>query len=157
MAIDISAEITSYWPQTEAKLTAEGDVAYATQKAAAVARAKVDVYGTVAAVPAEASIPDRVAIWVAKKATTYLIPLAKEYYGLQYRRSVAQQGATTTHYDMLAMLDGLREELEADCAAERDEILDLAGASTGAGGVPATSYDGMLIDPVARAAERGRW
>lgn len=157
MAVDISAEITSYWPQTEAKLTAEATVGYATQKAAAIARAKVDVYGTVAATPAESSIPDRVGVWIAKKATSYLISLAKEYYGLQYRKSVAQQGATTTHYDMLTMLDGLRGELEADCAAERDEILDLAGASTGADGTPGTSHDGMLLDPVSRAANRGWW
>jgi hypothetical protein len=153
VAIDISAQITANWPKTEAKLDGDSEVAYSTQKAKAIARAKIDVYGSEADVPA--SIPDKVATWIADRATIYLIPLAKEHYAIERTRSTSKQGATTAHYDLLAMLDALRAELEEACALAHDEVMALAGAWSESDTVPAVSTDGMLIDPVARAVRRG--
>jgi len=155
MSVDIPAQITANWPKTEAKLSADNDVDYATQKTLAVERAKIDVYGSASATPAEATIPDKVALWIADKATCYLISVAKEYYGMERRRSEGKQGATTTHYDLLDMLDRLRQELEEACALAYNEVMELAGSWTAENDVPDVSYDGMLIDPVARAAKRG--
>lgn len=153
MAIDISAQIAANWPKTETLLAADAEVDYSTQKAKAILRAEIDVYGSEADVPA--TIPDKVALWIADRATVYLISLAKEHYGIERTRSTAQQGATTTHYDLLAMLDGLRAELEEACALAHDEMMALAGTWTEGDTVPAVSTDGMLIDPVARAVRRG--
>lgn len=153
MAIDISASITANWPKTEALLAADGVVDYSTQKTAAILRAKIAVYGSEANI--QATIPDAVALWIADKATIYLIPLAKEYYAMERRKSTAQQGATVTHYDLLAMLDGLQRELEEACALAHDDVMELAGAWTAGDNVPAVSTEGTLIDPVARAVKRG--
>ena len=153
MAIDIDTQVTANWPKTETLLEADAEVEYSTQKAKAILRAKIDVYGSEADIPA--SIPDKVAMWIADKATIYLIPLAKEHYAIERRRSESKQGATTTHYDLLAMLDGLKAELEEACALTHDEVMALAGAWTESDTVPAVSTDGMLVDPVARAVMRG--
>jgi len=156
MAVDISAEITRNWPETEAKLTAEPSVGYSTQKTAAIARAKRDAYGT-ATIPAEASIPDAVAYWIADKATIYLIPLAKQYYAIHERVSDSKENANFTYYNKVALLDGLRKELETACAENWETVQDLVGASGDADEIPAVSTDGMAIDPLARAGQRGPW
>lgn len=156
MAVDISAEITRNWPQTEAKLATEEDADYATQKAAAIGRAKTEAYGDLT-VPAEASIPDRVAYWIADRATIYLISVGKEYYAIQERKSTTKEGATVTHYDKVAMLEGLRRELEEACNEGWATVQELVGASGEEDAIPAISTDGMYVDPVTRAMNRGPW
>jgi len=153
MTVDISEAITANWPKTEGKLLADTDFDYEAQKRKAIRRAKIDVYGSEAEIAD--TIPDRVALWIADKATIYLIPIAKEHYGIERRRSEGKEGATTTHYDLLAMLDGLRVELEQACALAYDDVMELAGEWTAGDSVPAVSTDGMLIDPVRRAVARG--
>jgi hypothetical protein len=157
MPVAIAGEVTRNWPLTENKLAAESDIDYDKQKAAAIARAKIDVYGSSSAVPdRENDIPDVVAFWIADKATIYLIPLAQEYYATKERLSTTKEGATASHYDKLAMLEGLRRELEASCADSWEDVLDLVGSATDdADDIPAVSTDGMVIDPLERAGIRG--
>lgn len=165
MAVDISAEVSRNWPQTEGKLTAANELDYAAEKAKAIARAKRDAYGRQTVPSEESSIPEIVAYWVADKATIYLIPLAIEYYSLKEHLSTAQKEVTIAHYDKVAALQKLREELEAACARAWDGVLALAQPTTGdedrvgrqSMNIPSVSVDGLIVQPVERALNRGSW
>ena len=165
MAVDISAEVTRIWPQTEGKLEAADELDYAAEKAKAIARAKRDAYGRQTVPSTESNIPEIVAYWIADKATVYLVPLAIEYYQIKERLSTSKEGATLTHYDKVAALQKLKAELEAACAKAWDEVLALAQPTTGdtdrvgrqSMDIPSVSVDGLLVDPATRALDRGNW
>ena len=165
MAIDISAEVTRNWPQTEGKLGAAGELDYAAEKVKAIARAKRNAYGRQAVPADESGIPEIVAYWIADKATIYLISLAVEYYSIKEHISTAKEGATLTHYDKITALQKLKAELEAACARGWDEVLALAQPTTGDSdrvgrqtiNIPSVSVDGLLVDPATRAMDRGNW
>jgi len=155
MAIDISQHVTNNWPKTEALLSADSDIDYATAKTAAIARAKRDVYGT-ATPPAEADLEEIVAEWIGDKATIYVIPLGREYYSLErYRQSNNPRGENVTRYDLLQMLDGLKAELEAVCAAAWSEVEEIVGSSVAPVAVPQVDHDGPLLNATDRALARG--
>ncbi|MBN2004137.1 MAG: hypothetical protein JXA21_12345 [Anaerolineae bacterium] len=156
MSVNISDSITSNWPTTESNLLAAAEVVYATQKAQAIARAKVDLYGA-SPVPAEASIPDAAAYWIADQACLYLIPLAQDHYAIKRRQSDAVQGATVTYYDLVSELDGLERKLEQRVATNREAAL-LAIQAVGqhqAGETPVVSTAGLIVDPLINAYQRG--
>lgn len=157
MSIEISEAITLNWPETESKLLAETTVEFVTQKANAIARAKREVYGSESVPDDESDIPDKIAYWIADKATTFLIPLAKQYYAIHERQSDSKEGATLSYYDKVQLLDGLRVELEGRCSEAWEDVQDLVGSSDDEDEIPAISTDGMMIDPVNRAANRGPW
>lgn len=165
MSIDILAEITRNWPQTEGKLEASDDVDYTAEKVKAVARAKRNAYGRQTVPSDDDDIPEIVAYWIADKATIYLIPLAIEYYTVKEHRSIAKEGATIAHYDKVSTLQKLKEELEAACAKAWDEVLALAQPLEGdderigrqAMNIPSVSVDGLLVKPLTRARNRGDW
>lgn len=155
MSIDISQHVTNNWPSTEALLEADTDIDYALAKDAAIAAAKRDAYGT-ATVPAEADIPDIVAEWIGDKTTIRLILLGKEWYSLnRYRSKGNRAGDTLSNYNLLEMLDGLRDELETTCAQAWPEVEDLVGSSVTPVAVPAVSHEGAMLDATARALARG--
>jgi len=165
MAVDISAEVTRNWPQTEGKLSAASELDYAAEKVKAIARAKRDAYGRQTVPTDESDIHEIIAYWIADKATIYLIPLAIEYYSIKEHISTAKEGATLTHYDKITALQKLKGELEAACARGWDEVLALAQPTIGDTNLvgqqtmntPEVSVDGLLIDPFSRALNRGRW
>jgi len=156
VSVDLNAAITANWPTTEGNLLAAPEVAYATQKAAAIARAQVDLYGALP-VPAEASIPNLAAYWIADQATLYLIPLAQDYYAVKRRQSEAIQGATITHYDLVSELDSLERKLAQRVAANRETALAAIASAERklAGETPVVSTAGLLVDPLANAYRRG--
>ena len=155
MAVSISEEITRTWPTTEGKLTAASEVDYATEKDKAIARAKRELYGGTASLPAEANVEDIAKYWIADRAVLFLIPLARDYYSLTRRLSDAKEGATTQFYDLLRALDALEDQLNRDVAQNKSDALDAIGATTVADDVPAVSSDGMMIDPMQAAMWRG--
>lgn len=155
MAIDIGQRITNTFPATEANLRADADIDYQQAKQDAVAEAKRKAYGR-AAVPAEADIPDVVGEWIADQATIRLIPLAKEHYSLKRARSRSnEQGENETWYDLLGMLDALKAELERECAERWPLVEDVIGRAAAPSNVPKVSVNGLILDPLARAVERG--
>jgi hypothetical protein len=155
MAIDISQRITDNFPRTEALLLAEDDIDYPTAKANAIASAKRSAYGT-ATVSSEADIPEIVAEWIGDQATVYLIPIAKEHYSLtRYRSKNNRQGENVSNYDLVRMLDSLKDELEAACASRWPKVEDLVGKSMLPRDLPEVSVAGMMLDPMARAQSRG--
>jgi len=155
MAVDIAQRITDTYPRTEGLMIADSDIDYPAAKFNAIASAKRAAYGTTAA-PAEASIPDLVAEWIADKATTFLIPIAKEMYALTRNRSKSNRaGDNISNYDLIAMLDGLKAELDADCASRWPVVEDLVGRSLQPRSTPQVSVDGMMLDPMIRAQTRG--
>ena len=165
MAIDISAEVTRNWPQTEGKLAAASELDYAAEKVRAIARAKRDAYGRQTVPTDEGDVHEIIAYWVADKATVYLIPLAIEYYSIKEHISTAKEGATLTHYDKITALQKLKAELEAACARAWDEVLALAQPTTGDTdrvgrqtlNTPTVRVDGLIVDPFSRAINRGSW
>lgn len=155
MSVNISQHVTNNWPSTEALLEADTGIDYAAIKSAEIAAAKRDVYGTATA-PAEADIPDIVAEWIGDRATVRLIPVGKEWYAInRYRSKSNRAGDTLSNYDLIAMLDGLRDELQAACAEAWPEVEELVGSSVTPVSVPAVSHEGAMLDPTARALERG--
>lgn len=155
MAIDISQRITNSWPRTEALLAEDTNIDYPAAKAAAIASAKRKAYGT-ATVPADADIPDLVGEWIADTATIALIPVGKEHYALtRYRSKNNQAGENISNYDPLRLLDDLKKELERECAERWPRVEDSIGKSFNPRAVPDVSTDGMLLDPVTRAWNRG--
>jgi len=155
MAIDISQRITNNFPQTEAELEAEDSIDYARAKTDAIAEAKRKAYGRTT-VPSESDIPDVVGEWVADQATIKLIPLAKEHYSLgRYLSKNNTRGENVRQYDLLRMLDGLREELEQDCAGKWTLVEDLIGSSAAPTDVPQVSTADLIVDPLDRALLRG--
>jgi len=155
MAIDISQRITNNFPRTEAALQAETSIDYAQAKLAAIAEAKRKAYGRTT-VPSESDIPDVVGEWVADQATVKLIPVAKEHYSLErYLSKNTTRGENVRQYDLLRMLDGLREELEQDCAGKWSLVEDLIGSSAAPTDVPQVSTAGLIVDPYDRALLRG--
>ena len=155
MSVDISAEVTRIWPTTEGKLTAASELDYASEKARAVARAKRALYGGSGTIPDETLIPDVAAYWIADQAVVYLIPLARDYYGLKRRLSDSKEGATITYPDMLKALDTLENQLTKSLQANKAEALDAISDTEALDDVPAVSVAGLLVDPVARAMGRG--
>ena len=155
MAIDISAEVTRIWPTTEATLTADTTVDYASQKTLAVAKAKRLLYGGTGTIPAEANIPELAAYWIADQAVVLLIPLAKDYYMSKQRLSDSKEGATISYYDKIRALEQLKNELEAALATNRQEALDTISATEVTDDVPAVSVKGLMVDPLDRAMQRG--
>lgn len=159
MTVNLSDSVTGNWPTTEANLIGAGsEVNYAAQKAQAIARAKVDLYGALPVPTDEASIPDVAAYWIADQACLYLIPLAQDFYALKRRQSDAVQGATVTYYDLVTELDNLERTLAQRVAAKREVAL-LAIQSAGrhpAGETPVVSTAGLLVDPLANAYRRSR-
>jgi len=155
VSIDISQYVTNNWPSTEALLEADTGIDYVTIKAAAIAAAKRDAYGT-ATVPAEADIPDIVAEWIVDKATVRLIPIGREWCAInRYRSKNNRAGDTLSNYDLLQMLDGLKAELEAECAQAWPEVEALIGKSASPVGVPVVSHEGAMLDATTRALARG--
>lgn len=165
MAVDISAEITRNWPQTEGKLEAATELTYATEKAKAIARAKRDAYGRHTVPSDEADIHEIVGYWIADKATIYLIPLAIEYYSVKEHLSTAKEGATLSHYNKVTALQKLKAELEAACAKVWDDVLALAQPTVGDSdyvgqqsmNIPSVSTAGLIVQPLNRAMDRGDW
>jgi len=156
MAVDIAAEITRNWPETEAKLLAQEAVDYVAQKAAAVRRAKHEAYGTNTIPDDEADIPNTVGYWIADRATVLLIPLAKQYYAIHERLSDAKEGASLNYYNKIQLLDGLRQELETACAEKWEDVQSLVGSLSDEDEIPTISVDGLLVDPATRAYNRDR-
>ena len=156
MAVDVAAEVTRIWPTTETTLSADSDVDYATQKALAVARAKRMLYGG-DTVPNEVDIPEVAGYWIADQAVVYLVPLAKDYYMNKQRLSDSKEGATISYYDKVRALDQLKAELSASLSAGRQDALDAVSASAAEDDVPAVSVEGLAIDPLQRAMQRGPW
>lgn len=155
MSVDISAEITRIWPTTEAKLTLATEVDYAVEKAKAVAKAKRALYGGSGTIPDEALIPDVAAYWIADQAVLYLIPLARDYYGLKRRLSDSKEGATITYPDMLKALDSLESQLSKAVQANKSDALDSISNPEALDDVPAVSTEGLMLDPFTRAMCRG--
>lgn len=155
MAIDISQRITNTWPRTEAELQAETSIDYATAKADAIAEAKRKAYGRTT-VPSESDIPDIVGEWIADQATIRLIPVAKEHYSLErFQSKSTTRGENVQHYDLIRMLDGLRDELHAECAEKWSLVEDLIGSSSAPTDLPQVSTADLILDPVDRALLRG--
>lgn len=152
MAVDISAEITRIWPTTEATLGADSDVDYSTQKDLAIARAKRQLYGT-ANVPS--SIPETASYWIADQACVYLVPLAIDYYMSKQRLSDSKEGATISYYDKVTALKDLKRELEGSLATNKQDALDAINSAKVTHDTPAVSVDGLMIDPLDRAMDRG--
>jgi len=156
MTVDIAQRVTNHWPKTEAFLSADTGIDYAQAKAAAIVEAKVRIYGTSAAVPAEASIPEVAGLQIADLATIVLIPLGKEHYAIQrHRRQSNREGQTIEEYDLVGLLEDLRRDLEGDCARRADEVEDAVGSSSSPVAVPKVSVSGMMLDPMIRAQARG--
>lgn len=156
MAVDISSLVTANWPTTEALLAADGDVSYATHKASMIAKAKRRLYAA-KSVPSEADIPDQAAYWIADQATVYLIPLAKSWYVENSQLGENKDGANIEWHDRIAMLDGLKAELEAELREGLDQARDAIDAQEVTENVPAVSSKGMAVDPLSRAMQRGPW
>ena len=155
MAIDISQRITNCFPRTEAELQAEESIDYAQAKLDAISEAKRKAYGRTT-VPSESDIPDIVGEWIADQATIRLIPVAKEHYSLdRYLSKNTNRGENVRQYDLLRMLDGLRDELEQDCAEKWTLVEDLIGSSAAPTDLPQVSTADLIVDPVARAVLRG--
>ncbi len=150
----ISERIADNWPVTEATLSSEV-TGYGAIKLRAIARATRELYGSAVA---EADVPDGALQWIADKATVYLIPVGIDYYADQYRKSDSKDGMTVTYYDRVEQLKSLRSELEADCLSTLKAVLDeidSPSAPESVPSVPAVSTEGLLVDPTARAHERG--
>jgi hypothetical protein len=155
MAVDLSQRITNNFPRTEAGLQAEDSLNYAQAKRDAIAEAKRKAYGRTT-VPGESDIPDVVGEWIADQATVRLIPIAQEHYSLErYRSKSTNRGENVQHYDLIRMLDGLRDELEADCNQKWPLVEDLVGSSAAPSEVPQVSTADLMLDPVDRALLRG--
>jgi hypothetical protein len=155
MAIDISQRITNTWPRTEAELTAETDIDYAQAKLDAIAEAKRKAYGRTT-VPSESDIPDVVGEWIADQATIRLVPVAKEHYSLErFQSKSTNRGENVQHYDLMRMLDNLRDELEAECAEKWSLVEDLVGSSAAPSELPEVSTAGLIVDPYDQALLRG--
>jgi len=155
MSIDLVQRITNNFPKTEAELLAEETIDYAQAKTDAIAEAKRKVYGR-ATVPSESDIPDIVGEWIADQATIRLIPIAKEHFSLdRYLSKNTTRGENVRQYDLLRMLDSLRDELEQDCAEKRTLVEDLVGSSSAPTELPQVSTAGLIVDPYDRALLRG--
>jgi hypothetical protein len=157
MAVDVSAQVTSTWPSTEAKLGEDSGVDYATQKAKAIARAKRSLYGSGSVPSSESDIPEQAAYWIADQAVVYLIPLAKSWYIHNRKLSDSKEGATTSYYDAVRMLEQLKGELEAGLVRDKEDALTSISSARVDDDVPAVSHKGMIVDPVERAFYRGPW
>jgi hypothetical protein len=154
MAVDISAQVTAVWPKTESLLTDSGDIEYATQKTLAIARAKRDLYVT-ATVPAEASIPEVAAYWIADRAVVLLIPVARDFY-MQQRLSDAKENASINYYNKVAQLDKLKAELLASLQSSKQDVLDAISSKKDADDdAPEISAAGLMVDAVTNAYYRG--
>jgi hypothetical protein len=154
MAVDISAEVTRTFPTTEATLSADDDVDYSAQKDRAISRAKRKLYGS-RTVPDDANIPEVAGYWIADQAVVFLIPLAIDYYMNKQRVSDAKEGMTVTYHNKVNALQDLRTELEASLAASKQDALEAIDSKVSGDAIPATSFNGMAIDPLVRAMERG--
>ena len=152
---DIEQLVTDNYPKTEVELLGDSSIDYLQAKRDAIERAKQQAYGRLS-VPVEGDIPDVVARWIADQATIRLIPVAKEHYSLErYLSSSTTRGENVQRYDLLRMLDGLRAELEADCARLWPRVEDLIGSSAAPTDVPQVSTSSLIVDPVGRALLRG--
>jgi hypothetical protein len=154
MAVDISAEVTRTFPTTEATLSSDADVDYSAQKDRAISRAKRKLYGS-RTVPTEASIPEVAAYWIADQAVVFLIPLAIDFYMSKRRVSENKEGMNITHHNHVNALQDLRTELEASLASSKQDALEAIDSKVSGDAIPATSFNGMAIDPLVRAMERG--
>lgn len=154
MSVDIASEVRRIWPTTEGKLTAASEVDYAEEKARAINRAKLALYGDIT-IPDEADIPDRAAYWIADQAVLFLIPAARDYYALMRRVSDSKEGATVTYHNMTTALDSLENQLRGDVAKNKAEALDAISATEAIDDMPAVSTAGLIVDPIQRAMSRG--
>jgi len=155
MSIDLAQRITNNFPRTEAELEAEDSIDYAQAKLDAISEAKRKAYGRTT-VPSESDIPDIVGEWIADQATIRLIPVAKEHYSLdRYLSKNTNRGENVRQYDLLRMLDGLRDELEQDCAEKWTLVEDLIGSSAAPTDLPQVSTADLIVDPLDRALLRG--
>jgi len=155
MAIDISARITSNFPRTEVELRSDSNVDYPSLKLQAIARAKEAAYGG-ATPPSEDDMPDIVGSWIADRATVYLIPAARERYALDYARNKSRPGGESEgRYDLLELLDGLKEELTAECADRWPLVVDTIGDTAGPEDTPKVSNAGPMVRSRTRALYRG--
>lgn len=169
MAVDISQAITDIWPVTEYTLLHTEDLeaddpldsdafGYATAKTNAIAKAKTNLYGDGVSVPAEASIPEVAAYYIADQAVVYLCSFAIDFYMIQHRLSDSKDDANFSFYDKAAELRQLKSELMADMAKVKDDVLDSindADAPEAYSSSPSVSTDGLIIDPANRARRRG--
>ena len=157
MAVDISALVTANWPSTEALLGADSDIDYASHKANLIAKAKRKLYAAKGVPSNEADIPEQAAYWIADQATVYLIPLAKSWYVENSQLGENKDGANIQWHDRIAMLDGLKAELEAALRYGLEQAQDAIDAQEVTENVPAVSAKGMVVDPMGRAMQRGPW
>lgn len=157
MAVDISALVTANWPTTEALLAADTDIDYATHKSNLIAKAKRRLYAAKSVPTNESDIPERAGYWIADQATVYLIPLGISWYLENSRLSDAKEGATVSFHDRVAALRAFKSELEADLAETLEQAQDAISAQEVTEAVPEVSHDGMAIDPLGRAMQRGPW
>jgi hypothetical protein len=135
-------------------LIASEEIEYATQKTLAIARAKRDLYGT-ATVPAEASIPEIAAYWIADRAVVLLIPIARDFY-MQQRLSDTKENASISYYNKVAQLDKLRAELLASLQSNKQDALDAISSPKDADDdAPEVSAAGLMVDAVTNAYYRG--
>lgn len=155
MSVNIRSTITANWPTTEGVLIQAGEeVGYAAQKHAAIARSAAYLYGD-STIPAESEIPTVAAYWIADQACIYLIPLARDYYSLKFRRDERDGEASVTYYDLLSQLDKLESKLEKRV----EDTLEAAQTATRvrsrrAGDTPVVSVAGLMVDPVTNARRR---
>lgn len=153
--VDISQRITENFPVTEKMLIDDTDYDYAAAKLAAIESAKLAAYGA-ATVPAEGDIPDIVGQWIGDKATIDLIGYAKDYVAYKKPSSKSdRQGETIRYPDKIRMLDGLKDELETDCANSWELVEDIIGRAASPQSVPTVSTAGLMVNPTNRAILRG--
>lgn len=121
----------------------------------AIARAQSDAYGD--ETPPE-TLPDRVAYWVADKATLYLIPSAIDYYQTQQHAATAAGDVSVREYDKVAVLQDLRKTLTARCLEAEADVAAIVNPPSDTNyyrDVPNVSAGGLLVDAVSRAWARG--
>jgi hypothetical protein len=157
VAVDISALVTANWPTTEALLEADSDINYAVRKADVIARAKRSLYVGKSVPSSEDDIPEEAGYWIADKATVLLIRLARSWYAENSQLAENKDGANIEWHDRIAMLDGLKAELEAELRETLEYAQDAIDAQEVTENVPAVSSKGMAVDPLGRAMQRGPW
>lgn len=156
--MSISSLVTAIFPTTEAILSGDSSLGYATHKAAAIARAKVVVYAAAnsTAPSDEGDIPDLALYAIADQAAVYLIPLAVDFYMVKHRQSDSKEGASISYYDKIGTLERLKDELTASVERAMPAVIGaISSGYVSVDDVPAVSVDGLIVNPDARAILRG--
>lgn len=160
MADLIGTLITANWPLTDGKLAGYTGIDYIGVKASAVQRAKIALYGETAVPADEDEIPEPARYWIADKATVLLIPVGIDYYMNQTHLTNNLENSSISYYDKVNALTQLKEELDAACRENLDKAKDAINAGDALEAFdasPEVSTAGLLVDPTARAFQRGPW